>query len=120
VQRLLALGVRGWVSKWAPLDTLLLAVQTIAQGHHCFPAAAAPPAEAAHFTPREREVLSLLALAYHNAEIAQALSLSLKTVETHLAHIFQKLGAHSRVEAVRRAEALGLVEPDRAVASTEY
>lgn len=45
------------------------------------------------------------------AEIAQELSVSVNTIPTHIRHLFAKLGAHRRTEAVARARALGLVAP---------
>lgn len=66
----------------------------------------------ASFTTREREVLQLLAAGRRNAQIAQPLSVSLKTVEYHVHKVLDKLGAHSRAEAVsialRRGDYLDL------------
>jgi DNA-binding NarL/FixJ family response regulator len=50
-------------------------------------------------TEQERAVLLLLALGQRNARIADELSISIRTVENHLYHIFQKLGVSSRIEA---------------------
>jgi ATP/maltotriose-dependent transcriptional regulator MalT len=60
-------------------------------------------------TVREREVLALLAEGHSNREIASSLYVSLPTVKTHLAHIYAKLGAKNRNEALGRAVALGLL-----------
>lgn len=62
-------------------------------------------------TPRELEVLKLVAEAYSSKEIAQALVISLKTVERHRANILEKLGMRDRVELTRYAIRRGLVEP---------
>ena len=51
-------------------------------------------------TPREMEVLSLVTEGLSNCEIAEALCISVNTVETHLRHIYQKLGVHNRAQAV--------------------
>jgi DNA-binding NarL/FixJ family response regulator len=59
---------------------------------------------------RETEVLRLIALGHTNAEIAEKLFISVRTVETHRAHIQQKLGVSSRAELVRCALSRGLVE----------
>ena len=59
---------------------------------------------------REREVLRLLALGHTNQEIAQMLFISVRTAETHRAHIMQKLRLSSRAELVRYALAHGLLE----------
>jgi ATP/maltotriose-dependent transcriptional regulator MalT len=60
-------------------------------------------------TGREREVLVLLAAGHSNREIASSLYVSLPTVKTHLAHIYAKLGAKNRNEALGRAVAAGLL-----------
>ena len=59
---------------------------------------------------REREVLRLLALGYTNQEIAKQLYISVRTAETHRAHIMQKLGLSSRAELVRYALDHGLLD----------
>ena len=76
------------------------------------PAARAATAHADQLglTSREAEVLCLLAEGLTNREIATRLFISQKTVASHLAHIFDKLAVHSRVEAAGRAHQLGLVE----------
>ncbi|MGB4861847.1 MAG: helix-turn-helix transcriptional regulator [Tepidiformaceae bacterium] len=55
-------------------------------------------------TPREREVLELVLQRWHDKEIAEYLVVSVRTVETHVAHIFQKLGVHSRDQLTDLAE----------------
>jgi two-component system response regulator NreC len=67
-----------------------------------------PPAE--KLTPREEEVLRLLARGYTNPEIAEELVISLKTVETHRAHILGKLGLRKRAELVTYAQTHGLLD----------
>ena len=62
-------------------------------------------------TPRELEVVKLIAEAYTNRQIAEALSLSEKTVESHRGNVLAKLGMRDRVELVRYAIRRGLVEP---------
>lgn len=59
---------------------------------------------------RETDVLRLIALGHTNAEIAEKLFISVRTVETHRAHIQQKLGVSSRHELVQYALSRGLVE----------
>ena len=66
--------------------------------------------EASTLTAREREVLTLLSSGQSNREIASALFVSLPTVKTHLAHIYAKLGAKNRNDALGRAVALGLLQ----------
>jgi DNA-binding NarL/FixJ family response regulator len=62
-------------------------------------------------TPREEEVVKLIAEAHTNAQIAEVLHLSEKTVESHRANVLRKLGMRDRVELVRYAIRHGLVEP---------
>ncbi|MES1193272.1 MAG: helix-turn-helix transcriptional regulator, partial [Solirubrobacterales bacterium] len=63
-------------------------------------------------TDRERMVLGYLPSTMTAAEIAAALTVSEATVRTHLRHIYDKLGAHGRRDAVTRSRALGLVAQD--------
>lgn len=63
-------------------------------------------------SPREREILRLLAEGRTQAEIASALVISPKTVATHIQRLLSKLGVHSRAQAVAAAYRLGLVDPD--------
>jgi LuxR family transcriptional regulator, maltose regulon positive regulatory protein len=58
-------------------------------------------------TPREHQVLALIAAGLRNAEVAAELHVSLNTIEFHVRHILGKLGVRSRTEAVARARALG-------------
>ena len=62
-------------------------------------------------TPREQEVLKLIAEAHTNREIGEVLHLSLKTVESHRGNLLRKLGMRDRVELVRYAIRRGLIEP---------
>jgi DNA-binding NarL/FixJ family response regulator len=62
-------------------------------------------------TPREQEVVKLIAEAHTNAQIAEVLHLAEKTVESHRANVLRKLGMRDRVELVRYAIRRGLVEP---------
>ncbi len=65
---------------------------------------------ASDLSERETEVLRLIALGHTNAEIAAKLYISVRTVETHRAHIQQKLGVSTRAELVRSALSRGLIE----------
>jgi DNA-binding NarL/FixJ family response regulator len=62
-------------------------------------------------TPRELEVVKLIAEAYTNEQIAEQLTISRKTVERHRANILEKLGMRDRVELTRYAIRRGLIEP---------
>jgi DNA-binding CsgD family transcriptional regulator len=63
-------------------------------------------------SPRERQVLALLATGQTNPAIAEALFISARTVENHLAHIFAKLGVSTRTAAVAAALAAGLLSSE--------
>jgi two-component system, NarL family, response regulator NreC len=109
-RRALQAGVRGYVLKEAADTELVQAVRSAAAGQtYLQPAlgarmAAEPDAEPAdELSPREREVLRLIALGHTNAEIAERLFLSIRTVESHRAHIQQKLGISGRAELVHYA-----------------
>ena len=109
-------GVLGYVLKDAADDELVQAVRSAAAGEtYLQPAlgaklAAEPESVASDLSERETDVLRLIALGHTNAEIAEKLYISVRTVETHRAHIQQKLGVSSRAELVRSALSRGLVE----------
>lgn len=65
---------------------------------------------AAHLTPRERQVLDLLGAGLTTGQVASRLGISARTVETHVAKLYRKLGVRTRLQAVSRAASLGLVE----------
>ena len=64
----------------------------------------------ASLTPREREILELLAEGFTMQQIGRRLGISPRTVETHVAKLYRKLEVRTRVQAVSRAAALGLIE----------
>jgi len=106
----LAAGALGYVLKEAAEDELVEAVRRAAAGDtYLNPrlgarvAAEPPPGPPDGLSEREVEVLRLIALGHTNAEIGQELYLSVRTVETHRAHIQQKLRLSSRSELVRYA-----------------
>jgi len=70
------------------------------------------PEEDGLLSPREFEILGLLSEGLGQADIAERLVLSPKTVGTHIQHILSKLGVHSRAQAVAEAYRQGLVQPD--------
>jgi two-component system response regulator NreC len=112
----LQLGVLGYVLKGAADNELVQAVRSAASGEtYLQPAlgaklAAEPEKAASDLSERETDVLRLIAFGHTNAEIAEQLYISVRTVETHRAHIQQKLGVSSRAELVRSALSRGLVE----------
>lgn len=112
-------GVVGYVLKEAADDELVKAVRSAAEGQTYLQPAlgarlAAEPEGGAKddLSEREIEVLRRIALGYTNAEIAEQLFLSIRTVESHRAHIQQKLGLTTRSELVRYALDNDLVETD--------
>jgi two-component system response regulator NreC len=107
-RRALRLGALGYVLKESADAELVEAVRRAAAGVRYVAEAigddtAAGDAGADELTPREREVLRLIALGHTNAEIAERLTLSVRTVESHRAHIQRKLGRFRRAELVRYA-----------------
>ena len=78
------------------------------------PAHPAPEPRTAGLSPREIEVLRLVADGRSNGEIAEALFISRKTAGVHVTHILDKLGVANRVEAAMAAGRLGLLEDDDA------
>lgn len=123
VREAFAAGASGYVLKEAADVELVQAVREVAAGaRYVHPALgarlaaaevdAASRAAADPLSDREREVLRLLALGHTNQEIAKMLFISVRTAETHRAHIMQKLGLQTRAELVRYALANGLLEND--------
>jgi two-component system, NarL family, response regulator NreC len=111
-RRALQAGVRGYVLKEAADAELVQAVRSAAAGDtYLQPALGARLAaakgegerESDELSERERDVLRLIALGHTNAEVAEQLFISIRTVESHRAHIQQKLGLSSRAELVRYA-----------------
>ena len=109
-------GVLGYILKEAADAELVKAVRLAAEGDTYLQPAlgarlAAEPAEGEdELSGRESEVLRLIALGHTNAEIAEQLYLSVRTVESHRAHIQQKLRLTKRSELVRYALEHGLLE----------
>jgi DNA-binding NarL/FixJ family response regulator len=123
-------GARGYLTKDASAEEIEQAIRALASGRtHLDPQIqerlvaavaeqppATPEASAADtelrddLTPREAEVLKLIAAGKSNAEIAAALVVSDATVKTHINHVFAKTGARDRAQAVRYAYQHGLAE----------
>jgi two-component system, NarL family, response regulator NreC len=108
--RALGAGAIGFVLKDKADDELPEAVRRAAQGEEYVSTRVAAGLAALRkgvdgdgLSPRETEVLTLIALGYTNVEIAHKLHLSARTVETHRAHIHDKLGLKTRAELVRHA-----------------
>ena len=122
-QALLA-GASGYLLKKAVATELLRAIRAVHQGKRhvaasLAPALATPDLAAASrraragaletLSPREREVVGLLALGHTNAAVAERLHISEKTVETHRMHVLEKLDLRTRADLVRFALEYGLM-----------
>ena len=121
-------GASGFMLKDAPPEEIAAAVRIVASGEallapavtravieefarHPPSAPATPPPAVAELTPREQEVLDLLARGLSNPEICERLVISEATAKTHVAHILQKLDLRDRVQAVIYAYETGVVAP---------
>lgn len=124
VRAVLKAGANGYVLKTAGPDDIVQAVLEVAEGRDVLDPSMArrlitkadetPPALIEPLTDRELEILRLAGKGLTNKAIGIMLHISDRTVQNHLAHIFQKLQAASRTEAVMRGVALGLLPADLA------
>jgi two-component system response regulator NreC len=120
-------GASGYVPKRAAPDELLTAIRAVGRGEvYLYPSLASrlvldylkradsddQPLIYDDLTPREREVLTLIAEGLSNAEIAEKLVISVKTVDRHRENIMRKLNLHSRVDLVKYALKIGLIDLD--------
>jgi RNA polymerase sigma factor (sigma-70 family) len=122
----LRLGVSGYVEKTASVEEIADAIESVASGGLVFSKELERRAQIqlgefakraretaralARLTPREREVLAVLAEGLSTRQIANRLGLSVRTVETHIGKIYEKLDVRTRVQALYRAAGLGLVD----------
>jgi DNA-binding NarL/FixJ family response regulator len=119
-------GVTGFLLKSSPPEQLVAAVRAAAEGrgaldpgivprvidrYAAVPQPPAPDPGLARLTPRETDVLRLVAGGHNNAEIAAALYLGETTVKTHLGRVLDKLGLRDRAQAIAYAYRSGLVAP---------
>ncbi len=120
-------GASGFMLKDAPPEEITAAVRIVASGEALLaptvtravieefvrqrPVAAIAPPPVSELTPREREVLDLLARGLSNPEICERLVISEATAKTHVARILQKLDLRDRVQTVIYAYESGLVTP---------
>jgi DNA-binding NarL/FixJ family response regulator len=115
-------GACGYVSKRGADSDLIDAIRTVADGRTFLNSRTqgtlmrqwleeGKTGRRDDLTPRELEVVKLIAEAYTNRQIAEALNLSEKTVESHRGNLLAKLGMRDRVEIARYAIRRGLVEP---------
>jgi DNA-binding NarL/FixJ family response regulator len=125
-------GARGYLTKDASSDDIRAAILTVAAGeaaldpsvhHHVVAALGSDQAESPcpstdselpdDITPREAEVLALIAEGLTNAEIAERLFVSPTTVKSHINHLFAKAGLRDRAQAVNYAYRSGIATPPR-------
>ena len=118
IRKALNAGAAGFVSKHAPEADLIDAIRRVAKGSRYVDpelggdlvvsdsAALTEP-----LSERERDVLFMLALGYTNQEVAEQLYISVRTVDTHRAHLMRKLNMRTRAELVLYALANGLIGP---------
>ncbi len=111
-------GANGYVRKSGSRDVLLAALATIVRGARYLDpildpvqidASSSDLIRRSALTSRERQVLQLVAEGARNRDIAEKLSISIKTVETHRLNLMRKLGAHNAVELANWAHRLGFV-----------
>ncbi|MDQ3934541.1 MAG: response regulator transcription factor [Actinomycetota bacterium] len=130
VYEALRAGASGFLLKDVPAEQLVEGIRVVAAGEallapsvtrrliHEFaraaPSAQERPKALEELTPREEEVLKLIARGMSNAEIAESLVLGETTVKTHVARVLMKLGVRDRVQAVVLAYESGLVQPGAA------
>jgi DNA-binding NarL/FixJ family response regulator len=122
----LSAGASGFLLKRTSPEELIAAVHTVAAGDALLspaitrtvmdragaqPASGEAAAELEELTPREREVLALVAQGLSNGEIAESLVIEESTVKTHVKHVLGKLSLRDRVQAVIFAYESGLVRP---------
>jgi DNA-binding NarL/FixJ family response regulator len=112
-------GARGFLTKDAGADEIERAIAAVVRGeaaidpavqHHLVAAVAAQPELPDGLTPREGEVLTLIAQGLSNGEIAARLFVSEATVKSHVNHLFAKTGVRHRAQAVSYAYRQGLAE----------
>jgi DNA-binding NarL/FixJ family response regulator len=126
VLQALRLGVTGYMTKSNGLRGLTAAIREVAAGGQAIPAEleAKAIAEVSRYarhvrertevadlmTPREREILAYLAQGSTMQQMGRRLGISARTVETHVTNVYRKLGVRTRVQAVSKAAALGLID----------
>ena len=129
VYEALRAGASGFLLKDAPRQDLIAAVRAVAAGDALLapsvtrrlieqfarrpPEVAPSPARLASLTPREKDILMLMARGQNNAEIASSLFVGEATVKTHIGHVLSKLDLRDRVQAVILAYETGMVVPGR-------
>lgn len=104
-----SVGAVGFLPKSAGRRLLVRMIRRVSSGELFYPSLQVPSQSPETLTPRQVEVLHLLAEGLPNKRICKALGLTEHTVKTHLKAIFVHLGVHNRTECVAKARSLGLI-----------
>lgn len=115
VHRARVAGASGFISKASKSEDILNAIDSILNGDHYWPEFYQPPSETKKvstpsLTPRQQEVLSLVAEGLPNKRICKLLNVSEHTVKSYMKSLFSELGVHNRTECARVALELGLID----------
>ena len=126
VKSILRAGASGYMIKKSAADELILAIQSVYRGDsfldpsisrividgYLHPSGGETHAQELIITPRQREVLQLLAEGHPNREISSILHISVKTVDNHRANLMDKLGLNSTTELIKYAIRVGIISLD--------
>ncbi|HZD56573.1 MAG TPA: response regulator transcription factor [Anaerolineales bacterium] len=124
IRQVLAAGAMGYILKDAAARELISAIKTVQRGEAVLSTAITrlviedylrwgdvqPADDSSNLTPREREVLQLIAEGNTNKQIAEILSLSIKTIQSHRANLMNKLDLHDRGELIKYAIQKKIIE----------
>jgi DNA-binding NarL/FixJ family response regulator len=124
IRQVLAAGAMGYILKDAAARELINAIRTVQRGEAVLSTAITrlviedylrwgdvqPEDNSSNLTPREREVLQLIAEGYTNKQIAEILNLSIKTIQAHRANLMNKLDLHDRGELIKYAIQKKIIE----------
>ena len=118
VQSVLAAGAAGYLLETATTSDLLTGIRAVAEGRTYLQPSLGVELARWHrprdttlgLSPREEQVLQLIALGHTNVEVARLCNVSLRTIESHRAHIHRKLGLRTRAELVQFARETGLID----------
>ena len=114
IYKAIKLGAKGYVVKDRDADGILKAIRQVAAGGKYFPdevmALFRERSMTPDLTPREQEVLEMMAKGLSNQEIGEVLSISAESAKIHLKHIFEKLGVTKRVECALVAQRRGFLK----------
>lgn len=119
LRAVLEVGATGFIPKSYAIADILAALRRVLVGESFFPAdwlgpedPAAPTLEIIPLSPRQRQVLALIAEGLSNKNIADRLDTALPTVKNHVANILERLGTTNRVAAVHLGRKMGLIPDD--------